>query len=581
MADTHTKDAPDATNITFHQRFERNATLLMVGSLLVVTVGGIVEIAPLFYLENTIEEVEGVRPYSPLELAGRDIYIREGCWYCHSQYVRPVTGETLRWGPITQAGEYAYDTPHLFSTRRIGPDLSRVGLKYSDEWHYAHFWDPRMIVPESIMPRFKKLFDAPEETVAIVEGPDGLKTLEQNAVTDAIFDFSKAGDPTAHLKITPNQDGLLFVPERGKYPVIWTPNDEFDGDQVELAVVTDELTSLVAYMQKLGMNRGKWRDVFASQSADISQASLERSDEWIERGHKVYDRRCAGCHGVEGDGNGPAATFAYQNRPRNFNQAVFKFRSTSSDSLPTDGDLLRTLIRGVRGTSMPAWHMLPEKDRIAVTQYIKYELAVDRSDPEDPYVIFEEEEPEEPLHIARAPEPDEDMMAEGQEIWMQAKCWECHGETGKGDGSKSAGLKDDNQFSSWPADLTSGQFKSGPSVRDIYRTISNGLSGSPMPSYVDSFDEDERWALSHYVMSLSSFTDPLYREPLNVADSDREALNDTELEAGRSEEAYRPEVMAEDSLGMFGGNAWAKRRGMELVGEAEAKDAVDPDDAEN
>lgn len=512
--------------------------------------------------------------YTAEEQVGRDIYIREGCWYCHSQYVRPVTGETLRWGPITQAGEYAYDTPHLFSTRRIGPDLSRVGLKYSDEWHYAHFWDPRMIVPESIMPRFKKLFETPKETVAIVDGPEGLRTLEQNAVTEAYFDFSKAGDPSAHMKITPNKEGLLFIPERGKYPVIWTPGDEFEGDKVELAVITDELTSLVAYMQKLGMNRGKWRDVFESQNTDISQASLERSDEWVEYGHRVYERRCAGCHGIEGDGNGPAATFTFRNRPRNFNQAVFKFRSTSSDSLPTDGDLLRTLIRGVRGTSMPGWHMLPEKDRLAVVQYIKYALAVDRSDPEDPYVIFEEEEPEQPLHIARAPEPDEEMIASGQEIWMQAKCWECHGETGKGDGSKSAGLKDDNQFPILPADLTTGQFKSGSSVRDMYRTISNGLSGSPMPSYSDSFDEDERWALAYYVMSLSAFTDPLHHEPLDIADTDREALNDPEVEAKRSEEAYRTEKLTADGTSRFGGNAWAKRRGMEVVGEAKAEDAA-------
>ena len=99
--------------------------------------------------------------YTPLELRGRAVYTREGCWYCHSQYVRPVTGETRRWGPVTQAGEYAYDLPHMFSTRRIGPDLSRVGLKYSNAWHLAHFWNPRMLSPDSIMPRFTALFDGP------------------------------------------------------------------------------------------------------------------------------------------------------------------------------------------------------------------------------------------------------------------------------------------------------------------------------------------------------------------------------------------------------------------------------------
>src|SRR2546425_2279893 len=99
-----------------------------------------------------------VADYTPLELRGRHVYIREGCWYCHSQYIRPVTGETLRWGPVSQTGEYAYDHPHLFSTRRIGPDLTRVGRKYEDGWHVAHHWEPRHVVPDSIMPRFPWLF---------------------------------------------------------------------------------------------------------------------------------------------------------------------------------------------------------------------------------------------------------------------------------------------------------------------------------------------------------------------------------------------------------------------------------------
>src|SRR5881628_1485579 len=96
--------------------------------------------------------------YTPLEKLGRAVYIREGCWYCHSQYVRPVAGEELRWGPVSEAGEYAFDLPHLLSTRRIGPDLSRVGLKYSDDWHYSHHWNPRLTVPDSIMPSFPWLF---------------------------------------------------------------------------------------------------------------------------------------------------------------------------------------------------------------------------------------------------------------------------------------------------------------------------------------------------------------------------------------------------------------------------------------
>ena len=144
--------------------------------------------------------------------------------------------------------------------------------------------------------------------------------------------------------------------------------------------------------------------------------------------------------------------------------AVFKFRLTK-EPIPTDGDLLRTITRGVRGTAMPAWYNLPLNDRLAVIQYIKYVLAVDRSDPSKPYAFFTEEPPGPPLYIGKPPAPTPQMLDHGKEVWEQAKCWECHGKTGKGDGEKAAGLKDDLGFTVVPADLTSGQFKSGPSGR--------------------------------------------------------------------------------------------------------------------
>ena len=187
--------------------------------------------------------------------------------------------------------------------------------------------------------------------------------------------------------LTPNQQGLVYVAEKGKYPVIWTPNEEFTGDSVNVITETEELKGLVDYLQKLGTNRGKWRDRFEPQQIEASMVSIPRSEEWIEFGQEVYQRRCEGCHGDKGDGNGPAATFMYEFRPRNFTAGVFKFSLTPSGSLPQDGDLWRTITRGVRGSAMPSWHMLPDKDRIAVIQYIKYELAVDRSEPDEPYAI--------------------------------------------------------------------------------------------------------------------------------------------------------------------------------------------------
>ncbi len=137
-----------------HKKIETHATLLMVLSLLVVTIGGIVEIAPLFYIQNTIEKVEGVRPYTPLELAGRDIYVREGCYVCHSQMIRPMRDEVERYGHYSLAAESMYDHPFQWGSKRTGPDLARVGQKYSDTWHVDHLIDPEAVVPESVMPKY-------------------------------------------------------------------------------------------------------------------------------------------------------------------------------------------------------------------------------------------------------------------------------------------------------------------------------------------------------------------------------------------------------------------------------------------
>ena len=244
------------------------------------------------------------------------------------------------------------------------------------------------------------------ERIKIVDDGAGNRTLEKTSFTQALFDFASK----EQIKFTPNSDGLLFVPlqARGKFPLIWTPNKEYTGDTVRIAAETDDLQALIAYVQKLGMNRGKWRDLFEPQEIEVTDVTLPRSAEWIAYGKEVYERRCIGCHGDKGDGNGPAATFFFNQRPRNFNAGVFKFRLTQKP-VPTDGDLLRTITRGVRGTAMPAWYELPLNDRLAVIQYIKYDLAVDRSDPTKPYAYFTEEPPGQPLYIGRPPAPSAEM----------------------------------------------------------------------------------------------------------------------------------------------------------------------------
>ena len=229
---------PETALIDKHKVLEKNATLLLACSFLVVTIGGIVEIAPLFWLENTIEKVEGVRPYSPLELTGRDIYIREGCYVCHSQMIRPMRDEVERYGHYSLAAESMYDHPFQWGSKRTGPDLARVGGRYSDEWHVDHFINPQSVVPESIMPKYDYLLRARIE-------PDHIESLlgthalvgvpySEEMIEAAAADFRVQVDPDG------DWDGLLE-----RYPGAQVRN--FDG-QPELT----EMDALIAYLQMLG-----------------------------------------------------------------------------------------------------------------------------------------------------------------------------------------------------------------------------------------------------------------------------------------------------------------------------------------
>ena len=221
-----------------HKKLETHATLLLVASFAVVTVGGIVEIAPLFYLENTIEDVEGVRPYSPLELAGRDIYIREGCYNCHSQMIRPMRDEVMRYGHYSLAAESKYDHPFQWGSKRTGPDLARVGGRYSDAWHVDHFIDPQSVVPESVMPKYAFLLDT------LLDGRyigDLMRThrfvgvpYTDEMIANARADFLVQADPDG------DWSGLLE-----RYPGAQARN--FD-----MRPGVSEMDALIAYMQMLG-----------------------------------------------------------------------------------------------------------------------------------------------------------------------------------------------------------------------------------------------------------------------------------------------------------------------------------------
>ncbi|MBE7202818.1 MAG: cytochrome-c oxidase, cbb3-type subunit II [Parafilimonas terrae] len=222
-----------------HETLERNSIALLLCALVVVAIGGLVEITPLFYLKSTVEKVEGVRPYTPLELAGRNIYIREGCYLCHSQMIRPMRDEVERYGHFSLAAESMYDHPFQWGSKRTGPDLARVGGKYSDQWHREHLKDPRAVVPASIMPPYAFL-DRPLEAEAIA---DDLKANRAIGVpyTDEMVAQARA-DLTAQL----DPDGPHAADFQRRYP--GAAVRDFGGDKGRVA----EIDALVAYLQVLG-----------------------------------------------------------------------------------------------------------------------------------------------------------------------------------------------------------------------------------------------------------------------------------------------------------------------------------------
>lgn len=222
-----------------HHVLEKNSLLLLVCTLIVVSIGGIVEIAPLFYLDSTIEKVEGMRPYSPLELAGRNIYVREGCYTCHSQMIRSLKDEVERYGHYSLAAESMYDHPFQWGSKRTGPDLARVGGRYSDDWHVQHMIDPRSVVPESVMPGYPFLAETALRTDDILAHLKANRAVgvpySEDMLENAVSDLQVQVDPDGDI------EGLL-----ARYPKAQVR--DFDGNPALLS----ELDALIAYMQMLG-----------------------------------------------------------------------------------------------------------------------------------------------------------------------------------------------------------------------------------------------------------------------------------------------------------------------------------------
>ena len=220
-----------------HEILEKNTVLFLICVLLTIAIGGIVEVIPLFTIETTVEHVTGIRPYSPLEARGRDIYVREGCYVCHSQMIRALKDEVERYGHYSIAAESMYDHPFQWGSKRIGPDLARVGGKYSSDWHYAHLINAQSVVPESLMPHYAFLASTPLDTDDLVAR---LKTQRAVGVpyTDVQIDNALAD---LKLQADPAADNAELLK---RYPkAVTVPGD---------GRVVTELDALVAYLQMLG-----------------------------------------------------------------------------------------------------------------------------------------------------------------------------------------------------------------------------------------------------------------------------------------------------------------------------------------
>ena len=223
-----------------HAIFEKNSIILLVGILIVIAIGGLVEIVPLFYLKSTIEAVDGMRPYAPLELAGRNIYVREGCYNCHSQMIRPLRDEVERYGHYSLAAESMYDHPFQWGSKRTGPDLARVGGKYSDDWHRDHLREPKSVVPGTVMPAYPWLA---QNSLDFAHIKDDLRTQATVGVPYTT-DMIDAATADIVAQASPDSPGAADLAKR--YPKAQAR--DFDGNPDRIT----EADALIAYLQTLG-----------------------------------------------------------------------------------------------------------------------------------------------------------------------------------------------------------------------------------------------------------------------------------------------------------------------------------------
>ncbi len=408
---------------------ETPSTVVVVAGIVFFSLAvGTQGIAPLFTTQEQVAEVEDVvtgvqvdvPPYTPLEQKGREVYIREGCWYCHSQYIRPVTGESFRWGPVSQAGEYARDHPHLFSTRRIGPDLTRIGRRYSDGWHAAHHWSPREVVPDSIMPRFPWLFEKNGAQEPPTLNPDGKALVAYlQRLGTSIGDWRESFAPTRiaqgvdvaqgrHVREALVPLGKKVYRRRcqgchgtqgdGKGPAARfldpKPRDftrgvfKFRSTPGKDSLPTNSDLFVTLTHGLWGTAMPPWYSLSDRERMGVIQYIKTFSDRWdqeevkpsivvprepsvtlasIEQGRALFQNNCMACHGKEGQGDGPLAktlqdVWGNKVRPANF---TLPAGEPGGVKLGHDSrHVFTTIMTGVGGTPMPTFRNQLKPDQV-------------------------------------------------------------------------------------------------------------------------------------------------------------------------------------------------------------------------
>jgi cytochrome c oxidase cbb3-type subunit 2 len=466
------------------------------------------------------------------------------------QFIRPVNDEHLRWGPVSRAGESAFDVPHFFGTRRIGPDLAREGLLRNDDWHIAHLWDPRTVVKGSVMPAFPWLFHEQEHAERIRHLISVLDTNGDGIVSGKLGDDTS--NPTEEIARLRDEaalpqydqwgvDSVARIGDPGGDPTRWAWAQSGDGlltDHDARPLPRQPALDLVAYLQRLGTTIGPWRrPVHAGAAARVSpfetaegvslmpprrpreanvhgflrgiperlKAAEAAYDGWraemdaweeanpllaerLARGRELYQQHCAACHGDEGRGNGLGAPHL-QIRPRDFTIGKYKWRSTVIGNLPTDGDLFRTIVRGLPGTAMPSWRELPEERVWLLVDYVKTFYEGDK-----PWNDMAEVVPIPPERFDPNPEKE---LARGRAVYFAAGalCYNCHGREGAADGpawNTTAGdyggvVRPRDLVPRWEGDQVELRLRAGATAQDIYRTIMTGIDGTPMVAQFNTF----------------------------------------------------------------------------------------------